>query len=425
MLMSTFDNEIMQIEKKSDLHRKLIMKDVYICDGVRTPIGRYGGSLSSIRADDLAAIPLKALKQRNPQLDLSQVDDVILGCANQAGEDNRNIARMSLLLAGYPIEVAGITVNRLCGSGMNAITMATNSIKAGEAEIMIAGGVEAMTRAPYVIAKAETAFGRNQEMFDTTMGWRFVNKQLDKMYGTETMPETAENVAEQFNISREDQDKFSFWSQSKAKAAQKDGRLSDEIIPVVIQQRRGDDVIFEHDEHLRLTPLDKLARLKTLFREPGTVTAGNASGVNDGAAAVILATKEAAINNGLTPIAKIVGSAVIGVTPEVMGIGPAPASAKLLKRLGLSIDDIDIIEFNEAFAAQALASARELGLKDDDERLNPQGGAIALGHPLGMSGTRIVLSAARQLERSGKRYALCAMCIGVGQGIAMVIERYS
>lgn len=399
------------------------MKDVYICDGVRTPIGRYGGALSSVRADDLAAIPLKALKERNPQLDLNQVDDVILGCANQAGEDNRNIARMSLLLAGYPTTVAGITVNRLCGSGMNAIAFATNSIKAGEAEMMIAGGVEAMTRAPYVMGKAETAFGRSQEMFDTTMGWRFVNKQLDKIYGTESMPETAENVAEQFNISREDQDKFSFASQSKAKAAQENGLFAEEIVPVIIPQRRGDDIVFEHDEHLRLTPLDKLAKLKNIFREPGTVTAGNASGVNDGAAAVILATKEAAEANGLTPIAKIVGSAVIGVTPEIMGIGPAPASIKLLKRLGLSIDDIDIIEFNEAFAAQALASARKLGLKDDDERLNPQGGAIALGHPLGMSGTRIVLSAAKQLERSGKRYALCAMCIGVGQGIAMVIER--
>jgi 3-oxoadipyl-CoA thiolase len=399
------------------------MTEVYICDGVRTPIGRYGGSLSSVRADDLAAIPLKALKERNPKLDLSQVDDVILGCANQAGEDNRNIARMSLLLAGYPTVVAGITVNRLCGSGMNAIAMATNSIKAGEAEMMIAGGVEAMTRAPYVMGKAETAFGRSQEMFDSTMGWRFVNKKLDKIYGTESMPETAENVAEQFNISREDQDKFSFWSQSKAKAAQENGLFAEEIIPVVIPQRRGDDIIFEHDEHLRLTPLDKLAKLKNIFREPGTVTAGNASGVNDGAAAVILATREAADANGLTPIAKIVGSAVIGVTPEIMGIGPAPASAKLLKRLGLSIDDMDIIEFNEAFAAQALASARKLGIEDDDDRLNPQGGAIALGHPLGMSGTRIVLSAAKQLERSGKRYALCAMCIGVGQGIAMVIER--
>jgi len=399
------------------------MKDVYICDGIRTPIGRYGGALSSVRADDLAAIPLAALKERNPQLDLNQVDDVIMGCANQAGEDNRNIARMSLLLAGYPTQVAGLTVNRLCGSGMNAIAIATNSIRAGEADILIAGGVEAMTRAPYVIGKADNTFGRSQEMFDTTMGWRFVNKQLDKMYGTETMPETAENVAEQFSISRADQDKFSFWSQSKAKAAQENGLFSEEIVPVVIPQRRGDDIVFEHDEHLRLTPLDKLAKLKTLFREPGTVTAGNASGVNDGAAAVILATKEAALANGLIPKAKVLGCAVIGVTPEVMGIGPAPASAKLLKRLGLTIEEIDIIEFNEAFAAQALASARELGIKDDDERLNPQGGAIALGHPLGMSGTRIVLSAMKQLERSDKRFALCAMCIGVGQGIAMVIEK--
>lgn len=399
------------------------MKDVYLCDGIRTPIGRYGGSLASVRADDLAAIPLKALKARNPELDFSQVDDVILGCANQAGEDNRNIARMALLLADYPMEVAGTTINRLCGSGMNAIAMACNNIKAGEGDIIIAGGVEAMTRAPYVMGKSDGAFGRCQEMFDTTMGWRFINKQLDKSYGTETMPETAENVAEKFAISREDQDKFAYWSQCKAKAAQEDGRLAEEITPVIIPQRRKDDIVFEKDEHLRLTPLDKLATLKNLFRDPGTVTAGNASGINDGAAAVILATKEAALANGLTPKAKVLGSAVIGVEPRVMGIGPAPASEKLLKRLGLSLDDIDIIEFNEAFAAQALASVRELGLKDDDPRINPQGGAIALGHPLGMSGTRIVLSAMKQLERSDKRYALCAMCIGVGQGIAMVIEK--
>lgn len=399
------------------------MKDVYICDGIRTPIGRYGGGLASVRADDLAAIPLKALKERNPSLDLSQVDDVILGCANQAGEDNRNIARMALLVADYPIDIAGCTINRLCGSGMNAISMATNAIKAGEGDIIIAGGVESMSRAPFVIGKAESAFDRAPQMFDTTMGWRFVNKKLDKIYGTESMPETAENVAEQFNISREDQDKFAFWSQSKAKAAQKDGRLGEEIVPVVIPQRRGDDIIFENDEHLRLSPLDKLEKLKVLFRANGTVTAGNASGINDGAAAVILASKEAALANGLTPKARIVGTAVIGVEPRVMGIGPAPASAKLLKRLGLTLDDMDIIEFNEAFAAQALASARELGLKDNDPRLNPQGGAIALGHPLGMSGTRIVLSAMRQLERTNKRYALCAMCIGVGQGIAMVIEK--
>ena len=399
------------------------MKDVYICDGIRTPIGRYGGGLAKVRADDLAAIPLKALKDRNPNLDLSQVDDVILGCANQAGEDNRNIARMSLLLAGYPQEVAGITLNRLCGSGMNAIAMAANAIKAGESDILIAGGVESMSRAPFVMGKAENNFDRNQTMYDTTMGWRFINKKLDKIYGTETMPETAENVAEQFNISREDQDKFAHWSQSKAKAAQKDGHLGEEIVPVVIPQHKGDDLVFEKDEHLRLTPLDKLSTLKAPFRAGGSVTAGNASGINDGAAAVILASKEAAAANGLTPKARIVGSAVIGVEPRVMGIGPAPASAKLLKRLGLSIDDMDIIEFNEAFSAQALASARELGIADDDVRLNPQGGAIALGHPLGMSGTRIVLSAMKQLERSDKRYALCAMCIGVGQGIAMVIEK--
>jgi len=399
------------------------MTEVYICDGIRTPIGRYGGGLANVRADDLAAIPLKALKDRNPEFDLSQVDDVILGCANQAGEDNRNVARTALLLAGYPQEVAGITINRLCGSGMNAIAMATNAIKAGEGDIIIAGGVESMTRAPLVMGKADTAFSRTQEIFDTTMGWRFVNKKLDKIYGTEAMPETAENVAEQFNISREDQDKFSHWSQVKAKSAQEDGRLSEEIVPVIIPQRRGDDIVFAKDEHLRLSPLDKLATLKALFRQGGSVTAGNASGINDGAAAVILATKEAAQANGLTPKARIVGSAVIGIEPRIMGIGPAPASTKLLKRLGLTIDDMDIIEFNEAFAAQALASARELGIKDNDTRLNPQGGAIALGHPLGMSGTRIVLSAMKQLERSDKRYALCAMCIGVGQGIAMVIEK--
>ncbi len=399
------------------------MTEVYICDGIRTPIGRYAGSLSSVRADDLAAIPLKALKERNPQLDLTQVDDVILGCANQAGEDNRNIARMSLLLAGYPTTIAGVTINRLCGSGMNAIAMASNAIKAGEGNLMIAGGAESMTRAPFVMGKSEHAFGRNQAMFDTTMGWRFINPKLDKVYGTETMPETAENVAEQFDISREDQDKFAFWSQRKAIAAQEAGLLSEEIVPVIIPQRRKADIVFDQDEHIRLTSIEKLSTLKTLFRQPGTVTAGNASGINDGAAAVILATKEAALANGLTPKARIVGSVVIGVEPRVMGIGPAPASTKLLKRLGLSLDDIDIIEFNEAFAAQALASARELGLTDNDERINPQGGAIALGHPLGMSGTRIVLSAMKQLERSDKRFALCAMCIGVGQGIAMVIEK--
>lgn len=399
------------------------MKDVYICDGIRTPIGRYGGGLANIRADDLAAIPLKALKARNPKLDLSQVDDVILGCANQAGEDNRNIARVSLLLAGYPTSVAGLTVNRLCASGINAISIATNAIKAGESELMIAGGVESMSRAPFVMGKAENNFDRSQTLYDTTMGWRFINKRLDRLYGTESMPETAENVAEQFNVSREDQDKFAFWSQSKAKAAQEDGRLAQEIVPVVIPQRKGDDLIFNKDEHLRLSSLEQLAKLNAQFRAGGSVTAGNASGINDGAAAVILATKEAAKANGLIPKARILGCAVIGVEPRVMGIGPAPASTKLLKRLGLTIDEMDIIEFNEAFAAQALASARELGLKDNDPRLNPQGGAIALGHPLGMSGTRIVLSAMKQLEGTDKRYALCAMCIGVGQGIAIVIEK--
>jgi len=399
------------------------MKDVYICDGIRTPIGKYGGGLASIRADDLAAIPLKALKERNPKLDLSQIDDVILGCANQAGEDNRNIARVSLLLAGYPTSVAGLTVNRLCASGINAISIATNAIKAGESELMIAGGVESMSRAPFVMGKAENNFDRSQTLYDTTMGWRFINKELDRLYGTESMPETAENVAEQFNVSREDQDKFAFWSQSKAKAAQEDGRLAQEIVPVVIPQRKGDDLIFNKDEHLRLSSLEQLAKLNAQFRAGGSVTAGNASGINDGAAAIILATKEAAKANGLIPKVRILGCAVIGVEPRVMGIGPAPASAKLLKRLGLTIDEMDIIEFNEAFAAQALASARELGLKDNDPRLNPQGGAIALGHPLGMSGTRIVLSAMKQLEGTDKRYALCAMCIGVGQGIAIVIEK--
>ena len=399
------------------------MKDVYICDGIRTPIGRYGGSLASIRTDDLAAIPLKALKERNPSLDLNQVDDIILGCTNQAGEDNRNVARTSLLLAGYPLAVAGITINRLCGSGMNAIAMAANAIKAGEGNIIIAGGVESMSRAPFVIAKAESAFDRTPQMFDTTMGWRFINPKFDNTYGTESMPETAENVAEQFNITREDQDKFAYWSQCKAKAAQENGYFTDEIVPITIPQRNSADVVFEQDEHLRLTPLAKLGDLKALFRVGGSITAGNTSGINDGAAALIIATNEAAKANGLTPKVRILGSAVLGVEPRVMGIGPAPASVKLLKRLGLSIDDMDIIEINEAFASQVLASARELGLADDDERLNPQGGAIALGHPLGMSGTRIVLSAMRQLERSDRRYALCAMCIGAGQGIAMVIEK--
>ena len=326
------------------------MKDVYICDGIRTPIGRYGGSLASIRTDDLAAIPLKALKKRNPSLDLNQVDDVILGCTNQAGEDNRNVARTGLLLAGYPLAVAGITINRLCGSGMNAIAIAANAIKAGEGDIIIAGGVESMSRAPFVIAKAESAFDRTPQMFDTTMGWRFINPKFDNTFGTESMPETAEIVAEQFNITREDQDKFAYWSQCKAKAAQENGYFTDEIVPIAIPQRNSADVVFEQDEHLRLTPLAKLGDLKALFRVGGSITAGNTSGINDGAAALIIATNEAAKANGLTPKVSVLGSAVLGVEPRVMGIGPAPASAKLLKRLGLSIDDMDIIEINEAFA---------------------------------------------------------------------------
>ena len=399
------------------------MSDVTICDGIRTPIGRYAGGLSSIRPDDLAAIPLKALQQRNPDVDWSQIEDVVLGCANQAGEDNRNVARMASLLAGLPLQVPGSTINRLCGSGLNAVSIAANAIKAGEAEMMIAGGVESMSRAPLVIAKAETAFSRSAQIFDTTIGWRFINKLMDQQYGTDSMPETAENVAEQFAVSREDQDKFAHWSQQKAAAAQQDGRLAEEIVPVTIPQRKGDALILDKDEHLRLSPLDKLAQLKTPFRAGGSVTAGNASGINDGAAALLLASKEAAVQHGLTPKALILGSAVVGVEPRVMGMGPAVASAKVLQRVDLSIDDMDVIEFNEAFAAQVLACTRKLGLADDDPRINPQGGAIALGHPLGMSGARLVLTAVKQLQRSQGRYALCSMCIGVGQGIAMVIER--
>jgi len=399
------------------------MKEVFICDAVRTPVGRYGGGLATVRADDLAALPLKALMERNPQVDFSQVDDVILGCANQAGEDNRNIARMSTLLAGLPQEVPGTTVNRLCGSGLNAIGSAAQAIIAGEAELIIAGGAESMTRAPFVMGKPEHAYSRASEMFDTTMGWRFVNKALDKAYGTETMPKTAENLAEDFNISREDQDKFAYWSQQKAAAAQEAGWLAEEIIPVSIPQRKKDPIIFDRDEHPRLTSLEKMSALKPFVHSEGTITAGNASGINDGAAALLIASNEAVEQHKLIPQAKVLGMAVTGVEPRIMGIGPVSATQKLLKRLKLSLDDMDIIEINEAFAAQALACIRELGLKDDDERINPQGGAIALGHPLGMSGARLVTSATRQLQRSGKRLALCTMCIGVGQGIALVIER--
>ena len=399
------------------------MKDVFICDAVRTPVGRYGGGLASVRADDLAALPLKALMERNPQVDFSQVDDVILGCANQAGEDNRNIARMATLLAGLPQEVPGTTLNRLCGSGLNAIGSAAQAIIAGEADLIIAGGAESMTRAPFVMGKPEHAYSRASEMFDTTMGWRFVNKALDKAYGTETMPKTAENLAEDFNISREDQDKFAYWSQQKAASAQEAGWFAEEIIPVSIEQRKKDPIIFDRDEHPRLTSLEKMSALKPFVHSEGTITAGNASGINDGAAALLIASKEAVEQHKLIPQAKVLGMAVTGVEPRIMGIGPVSATQKLLKRLKLSLDDMDIIEINEAFAAQALACIRELGLKDDDERINPQGGAIALGHPLGMSGARLVTSATRQLQRSGKRLALCTMCIGVGQGIALVIER--
>jgi len=397
-------------------------KDVYICDAVRTPIGRYGGALSSVRADDLAAIPLKALMERNLQVDWQAVDDVLLGCANQSGEDNRNVARMATLLAGLPQEVPGCTVNRLCGSGLNAIGDAARAIRCGEAELMIAGGVESMSRAPFVMPKATTPFSRSTEFYDTTMGWRFINPKFDANYGTEAMPQTAENLANDFGISREDQDTFALWSQQKAAAAQEDGRLAQEIIEVSIPMRRSDPVIFSQDEHLRGTSLDKLAKLRPLF-DAGSITAGNASGINDGAAALLLASADAVKRYNLKPKARILGMAVAGVPPRIMGLGPVPATRKLLKRLALTLDDMDILEFNEAFAAQALTCTRELGLKDDDPRINPLGGAIALGHPLGMSGARLATSVTYQLGQTQGKLALCTMCIGVGQGIAMVIER--
>ena len=397
------------------------MKAVYICDAVRTPVGKYGGSLSQVRPDDLAALVLKEILKRNPGIDPSAIDDVFMGCANQAGEDNRNIARMSLLIAGYDAQVPGATINRLCGSGMDAIGTAARAIKSGEAELIIAGGVESMSRAPFVMGKANSAFSRNQEIYDTTIGWRFINKELDKIYGTESMMQTAENIATDFNISREDQDKFALWSQEKAKIAQENGFLAEEIVPVVIPQRKADPLTVDRDEHPRLTSLEKLASLKPVLG--GTVTAGNASGVNDGAAALIIASEEAVKKYKLTPKAKILGMKTAGVLPRIMGMGPVPATTKLLKHTGLSLDDMDIIELNEAFAVQALGCIRELGLKDDDPRINPQGGAIALGHPLGMSGARIVTSAFYQLQRTNAKRALCTMCIGVGQGIAMVIEK--
>ena len=399
------------------------MTEAFICDAVRTPIGRYGGSLAHVRADDLAAIPIRALKERNSDVDWDELDDVILGCANQAGEDNRNLARMAALLAGLPDKSGGVTLNRLCGSGMDAVAMAARVIRGSEAEMVIAGGSESMSRAPFVMAKAQSAFDRNAEMYDTTIGWRFVNPRMKQAYGDDTMPSTAENVAQEWQVSREDQDAFAVRSQDKAAAAQDNGRFAAEIVPVSIAQRKGDPVVVDRDEHPRKTSVEALAKLRPIVRGDGTVTAGNASGVNDGAAAMVVATEEAARRNGLAPRARFVGGAVAGVPPRIMGIGPAPASQKLLKRLGLSVSDMDVIEINEAFAAQALPVLRELGLPDDAEHVNPNGGAIALGHPLGMSGARLLLTATEELHRRGGRYALCAMCIGVGQGIAAVIER--
>jgi len=399
------------------------MNEVFICDAIRTPIGRYGGALKDVRADDLGAVPLRALIQRNPQLDWSAIDEVIFGCANQAGEDNRNVARMSALLAGLPQSVPGTTINRLCGSGMDAIGTAGRAIKSGEARLMIAGGVESMTRAPFVMGKADSAFSRVASLQDTTIGWRFVNPKMKALYGVDAMPETAENVADDYHINRIDQDKFAVASQAKAAAAQANGNLAQEITPVMVPQKKGEAIIVDHDEHPRATSMEALAKLKPVVRADGTVTAGNASGVNDGACALLLANAEAAKQYGLTPRARIVGMATAGVAPRVMGIGPVPAVQKLLKQLGMRIDQMDVIELNEAFAAQGLAVLRELGVADDDVRVNPNGGAIALGHPLGMSGARLVTTAMYQLHRSGGRYALCTMCIGVGQGIAIVIER--
>jgi acetyl-CoA acyltransferase len=399
------------------------MTEVFICDYVRTPIGRFGGSLSSVRADDLGAVPLRALMQRNGDMDWEAIDDAIFGCANQAGEDNRNVARMSLLLAGLPSSVPGTTINRLCGSGMDAVIAAARAIKAGEADLMIAGGVESMSRAPFVMPKAETAFSRHNEIHDTTIGWRFVNPLMKAQYGVDSMPETGENVAKDFDISRKDQDAFAFRSQAKAAAAQENGRLAREITPVTIPQRKGEPVVVERDEHPRVSTMEALAKLTTPFRQGGTVTAGNASGVNDGAAALILATEGAAAKYGLTPIARVLGGATAGVPPRIMGIGPAPASKKLMKRLGLTPADFDVIELNEAFASQGLATLRDLGIADDDPRVNPNGGAIALGHPLGMSGARITGTAALELNLKGAKRSLSTMCIGVGQGIAIALER--
>ncbi|MGP5500781.1 3-oxoadipyl-CoA thiolase [Psychrobacter faecalis] len=400
------------------------LNNAYIIDAIRTPFGRYGGALAPVRADDLGAIPIKALMERNTNVDWVQVDDVIYGCANQSGEDNRNVGRMSSLLAGLPYQVPATTVNRLCGSSMDALAIAARAIKAGEADLIIAGGVESMSRAPLVMGKANKPFDRSQTLEDTTMGWRFINPKLDELYGTETMPQTAENVAEQFNINRADQDAFALRSQQRTAAAQKAGFFKDEITPVSIPQRKGEPITVDTDEHPRAdTTLEKLTKLRPIVTSDGTVTAGNASGINDGAAAFLVASEQAVKKFNLKPRARIVASTTVGVEPRIMGFAPAPAIKKLLVKTGLSLDEMDVIELNEAFAAQALACTRDLGLADDSARVNPNGGAIALGHPLGASGARLILTALNQLEKTDKRYAICSMCIGVGQGIAMIIER--
>jgi acetyl-CoA acyltransferase len=400
------------------------MSDAFICDVIRTPFGRYGGSLATVRADDLAAIPIKTLVERNPSVDWRAVDDVVFGCANQAGEDNRNVARMALLLAGLSQTVPGSTVNRLCGSSMDAVSIAARAIKSGETSLMIAGGVESMTRAPFVMGKADTAFSRTGRLEDTTLGWRFVNPLMKSLYGVDSMPETGENVAEEFKISRQDQDAFALRSQQKAAAAVQSGALAEEITPLTITPRKGVPIVFDRDEHPRPdTTLEALAELKPIVKTGGTITAGNASGVNDGACALLLASEEAVKRHGLKPKARVVAAAVAGVAPRVMGIGPVPASRKALALAGLTINYMDVIELNEAFASQALAVLRDLGVPDDAPHVNPNGGAIALGHPLGASGARLVATAALQLQRTGGRYALCTMCIGVGQGIALILER--
>jgi len=399
------------------------MNEAFICDAVRTPFGRYGGALSSMRADDLGAIPLRALMERNPGVDWGAVDDVIYGCANQAGEDNRNVSRMSLLLAGLPQEVPGTTVNRLCGSSLDAIAIAARAIKSGETSLMLAGGVESMSRAPFVLGKADTAFSRSAKIEDTTIGWRFINPLMKARYGVDSMPETAENVAQDFKVSRADQDAFALRSQQRTADAIASGRLGEEIVSVTVPSKKGEAIVFKQDEHPRATTLETLAKLKGVVRPDGSVTAGNASGVNDGACATLLASEDAAKRYGLTPRARVVAAAVAGVAPRIMGFGPAPATRKVLAKAGLTIADMDVVELNEAFASQALAVTRDLGLPDDSNKVNPNGGAIALGHPLGASGARLVTTATYQLARTGGRYALCTMCIGVGQGIALILER--